>query len=299
MSLFGLANFVLNHPLSRGRKFANLVRLARWQIGARLVPGPVAAQFVNGAMILARPGMAGATGNVYVGLHEFEDMSFVLHFLRPEDLLVDVGANIGSYSILAASGIGSRAIAFEPDGTAFDWLTRNIRLNGVGHLVEAHRQAVGESPGVVCMTLGHDTVNHVVALGENAPPEASTQQVSMTTLDIALGQRVPIVVKIDVEGFETAVLAGSEATFARSGLQAALIESNGTGQRYGCTENAILSMMTNLGFRRCHYDPFKRRLEELQKQATSGGNMLFVRDLAFSRDRLRSAPAFQIHGRQI
>lgn len=48
--------------------------------------------------------MTGATGNWYCGLQEYEDMSFVLHALRPGDLFVDVGANIGSYSILAAGG---------------------------------------------------------------------------------------------------------------------------------------------------------------------------------------------------
>ncbi len=70
-------SFVLGHPLSRGRKLANLARFARWQIGARLVPGPIAIGFVNGAMLLAKPGLTGATGNVYVGLHEFADMGFV------------------------------------------------------------------------------------------------------------------------------------------------------------------------------------------------------------------------------
>jgi FkbM family methyltransferase len=299
MSLFGLANFVLNHPLSRGRRFANLIHVLRWQIGARLITGPVAVQFVNGAMILARPGMTGATGNVYVGLHEFEDMAFVLHLLRPEDLFVDVGANIGSYSILAASGIGSCVIAFEPDDAAFVWLTRNIHLNGVGHLVEAHQQAVGHTRGLVRMTLGRDTLNHVVTFDENAPPETPTQQVSLTTLDTALEQRVPIAVKIDVEGFETAVLAGGKATFANSGLQAAVIESNGMGRRYGYRENAILPAMTDLGFCRCRYDPFNRHLEGLQNQVAADSNMLFVRDLAFTRHRLLSAPAFRIHGRQI
>lgn len=75
--------FLTRHPLSKGRVMAALARFARWQIGSRLVPGPVAAEFVNGSLLLARPGMTGATGNVYAGMHEFEDMAFVLHFLRP------------------------------------------------------------------------------------------------------------------------------------------------------------------------------------------------------------------------
>ena len=84
MGLISTARFIIDHPLSQGRKLANLSRFACWQIGARLARGPVAAQFVNSAQLLASPGMTGATGNVYVGLHEFAGMSFVLHFLQAE-----------------------------------------------------------------------------------------------------------------------------------------------------------------------------------------------------------------------
>jgi len=83
---------------SGGRKFANLC----WQIGSRLARGPIVTQFANSALLLAVPGMADATGTVYVGLREFVDMSFVLHFLRPNHLLIDVGATIGSYTKVAA-----------------------------------------------------------------------------------------------------------------------------------------------------------------------------------------------------
>jgi hypothetical protein len=43
--------------------------------------------------------MTGATGNVYYGLHEFQDMAFVTHYLREGYLFADIGANIGSYSV--------------------------------------------------------------------------------------------------------------------------------------------------------------------------------------------------------
>ena len=87
MGILNTLSFLLNHPLSRGRKLQILRRFAAWQIGARLVPGPVVCPFANGSWLLARPGMTGATGNVYVGLHEFEDMAFVLHVLRGGGLI--------------------------------------------------------------------------------------------------------------------------------------------------------------------------------------------------------------------
>jgi hypothetical protein len=66
---------------------------------------PVAMPYVNETRLLVKPGMAGATGNVYAGLHEYEDMAFVLHALRPSSRFVDVGANVGTYTVLAGGGV--------------------------------------------------------------------------------------------------------------------------------------------------------------------------------------------------
>ena len=113
MGLTRSISFILGHPLNRSRPAAALVRWLRWQLGSRLLPGPVLVPFVEHIGLLMRPGMTGATGNLYCGLHEFEDMALVLHALRPADLFVDIGANVGSYSMLAAA-TGAEVSAFEP-----------------------------------------------------------------------------------------------------------------------------------------------------------------------------------------
>src|SRR5262245_38016444 len=161
MGLIGTVRFIIGHPLSRGRKLANLSRFACWQIGSRLARGPIAVQFVNSAQLIATPGMAGATGNVYVGLHEFADMSFVLHFLRPNDLFVDVGANIGSYTILASAAVGANCISFEPNPKAWEWLCKNVNLNHVSPLVEARQQAVSSVEGMLNLTTDKGAANHI------------------------------------------------------------------------------------------------------------------------------------------
>ena len=72
--------------------------------------------------------MTGATGNIYAGLHEFADMAFTLHFLRPDDLFMDVGANVGSYTLLASGVCKARTISFEPYPETMAALRRNIDL---------------------------------------------------------------------------------------------------------------------------------------------------------------------------
>src|SRR5437868_4075814 len=115
MGIINTLNFITRHPLNEQRKLKAIGRWLTWQVGSRLVPGPVAVNFVNDTMLLVSPGMTGATGNVYAGLHEFQDMAFVLHLLRQGDCFIDVGANIGSYTVLAGGGIGARCIAIEPN----------------------------------------------------------------------------------------------------------------------------------------------------------------------------------------
>jgi FkbM family methyltransferase len=62
-------------------------------------------------------------------------MAFVLHVLRQSDKFIDVGANVGSYTVLAAGAVGSRAFAVEPIPTTFGFLRRNVELNGLGERV--------------------------------------------------------------------------------------------------------------------------------------------------------------------
>jgi len=300
MGVISTARFIIDHPLSQGRKLANLGRFACWQIGARLARGPVATRFVNSAQLLASPGMAGATGNVYVGLHEFTDMSFVLHFLRPDDLFVDVGANIGSYTILASAAVGANAISFEPNPEACEWLCKNVALNRVASLVEARQQAVSSAAGMLDFTTDEGPTNHIVL----ANPLSSSRscQVQATTLDEALGSRDPIMLKIDVEGFETEVISGAPRTLENPSLRCILMELAGYGKRYGFDENVLRKRMIDFGFQPYRYEPFTRNLtlesvEKVQKKQTE--NTLFVRDIGYVRQRIKSAAAFTVRSWKI
>ena len=58
-------------------------------------------------------------------------MALLLHFLRPGDLFLDVGANIGSYTILASGVVRATSWAFEPDPQTSRYLRRNVAINGL------------------------------------------------------------------------------------------------------------------------------------------------------------------------
>src|SRR5712691_2896772 len=143
VQLMAALSFILSHPLNRGRPLSTLGRFAAWQVASRL-RADIEFEWIEGAKLIVSRGMTGATGNIYCGLHEFVEMGFLLHLLRPNDLFLDVGANIGSYTILAAGVCKARAIAFEPDPGAARMLRRNIAINHLNALADVREAALGE-----------------------------------------------------------------------------------------------------------------------------------------------------------
>ena len=147
--IFRINAFLATHPLTRRRRLSAAARVLRWQITSR-THDEVIVDWIGGTRLAAR-GMTGVTGNIYAGPHEFADMAFVLHFLRSSDLFADVGANVGSYTILASGVVRCHTVAFEPDPLAAAALERNVNLNQIANLVEIRVAAVGERHGIVLL----------------------------------------------------------------------------------------------------------------------------------------------------
>jgi FkbM family methyltransferase len=294
--LFNTIRFIFEHPLNRRHKISAIRRWLNWQIGSRLVPGPVAVNFVNKTKLLVAPGMTGATGNVYAGLHEFYDMAFALHLLRRDDVFVDVGANVGAYTVLASS-VEAKSISIEPIQSAFDQLMLNVNLNNICDRVDARRIGVGSKKGTLKFTNALDTTNHVVDGEEEI--ETSVCEVDVDTLDSVVAAADPVLVKIDVEGFETEVIAGAEDVLSKKSLLAVIMELNGSGRRYNHDEAVVCRRMVGYGFASYVYDPYQRSLKELKGKNQGAGNTLFVRDVAAVRMRLQAAPAFTVLGESL
>lgn len=289
--------FLGRHPLTRGHKIQAIKRWLQWQLGSRLAGQAIAMPFVNDSRLLVRPGMTGATGNIYCGLHEFEDMAFVAHLLRPGDRFADVGANVGSYSILAAA-TGAQVVSFEPIPAAFQALLDNVHLNRMASQVTAVQQAVGAEEGMLHMTHDQDTTNH--ATTQSTIGSSTAMEVSQTRLDIALrGFGTPKLIKIDVEGFESQVLDGASGLLSDPRLEALIVELNGSSSRYGFDDDKLHHRMLGLGFKACIYEPFTRQITQLQGARSHVGNTLYLRFPAAAQMVVHAAPRLRVLGREL
>lgn len=279
--------WVSKHPLHERRKIQAALTFPIVQVAARLVPGDVCIPFPNGTSLLISPHMKGAAHFIFPGLSEFDTMSFVLHFLRKEELFVDAGAYVGAYTVLAGGAAGGRVIAFEPSPTTFSYLEKNALLNRLEHSVRLFNMALGAEEGTVHFTDGLGTENYVC-------PDSSvgkTIEVRVTTLDKTLTDQKPVLLKMDVEGFESKVVAGARQTLSLPTLEAIIIERFGNADRYGENEADLHAQIRSNSFQPCAYSPRNRMLRRLSPDDT--GNIIYVRSFDAVQQRLQEAPPYR------
>ena len=287
-NLYNILRFIFTHPLSSKNKWAAFKRFLTWQGGSRILSLPIVFPFVGNSKLLVEKGMAGATGNIYAGLHEFEDMAFTLHFLRDGDTFADVGANIGSYTVLASAVAGAYSISIEPVPSTFVRLKNNVSINNIEERVQMVNAGVGSCDGVLHFTSDRDTVNHVLPHGESN----NSIEVRVKTLNEICSSRIPALIKMDVEGFELHALKGATSVLSNNTLQAMIIELNGSSQRYGITDAEIHEFILSFGFKPYSYKPF---LRTLQKMRTYGeGNTIYIKNEKLVSERVASSPRYKV-----
>jgi len=272
-NLIRLLNFVWRHPLNQKSRMAAIGRVIRWQIASRLIPGPIALPYLNGKYLFAKNGMTSAAGNWYCGLDEYEDMSFVLDMLNSGELFVDVGANIGSYSILAATK-DAEVIAIEPIPSTFKALKQNILLNEFNDRIKTINIGIGNKEDILQFSTDEGTMNHVLKKGEDVK---QTVNVQVRTLDDVLDGRVPKIIKIDAEGFETKVIEGAQKTLSNPNLFAVIMEINGSGAYYGFDDEVLHQKMLSFNFDSYIYYPSTKKLISLKSKRNKNKNTIYIR----------------------
>jgi FkbM family methyltransferase len=219
-------------------------------------------------------------------------MFFVIHLLRDTDVFADVGANIGSYTILAAGVCGAKTYSFEPCLKTYERLCDNVAINSLFRRVNTLNMAVGASKGVVKFTQSCGTMNHVV---DDPNVGGNVAEVVVETLDEVLRDDVPSVLKIDVEGYETEVINGADQILSSDKCNVLIMEF-GVGNRYGYNEEALFNKVVGYGFTPCKYDPFSRTLTVKDKNEMASS--IYVKNYNEVRMRLKEADMQLINGQK-
>jgi FkbM family methyltransferase len=224
-------------------------RAAAWFNGLGLWHGP---QSVWGERIRA------ATFDrwLYLRLHRHGAMGrferrTLAGLVRPGMKVVDVGGNLGLYTVLLARQVGAagQVISFEPDPELFDLLRENCAANGCGQ-VACHNLALGSRPGrMILNKMSLNSGDNHLGTGQEKAFYRPVE-VQVETLDRLLPDLRPDFVKIDVQGWELEVLRGMEQTLRASPHVAVYVEFwPGGMRRAGSRPEDLFDFLQRLGFR--------------------------------------------------
>jgi FkbM family methyltransferase len=175
------------------------------------------------------------------GIYEEFETELFKGLLKPGMVVVDVGANIGHYSLIAARLVGEsgHVYSFEPDPHNFELLRANIELNGFENVTPVNK-ALSNEPGTLTLYLDKYNLGGHSMSADNVLIGAGTVEVETTSLDLFFisnggGDRVDVI-KMDTQGAEGKIIEGGRRLFEENDL-------------------TILMELWPFGLRNAGYDP--------------------------------------------
>jgi len=193
----------------------------------------------------------------YFGVYEAGTLSFLKTFLRPGDIFLDVGANIGLHSCVASHFVGNegKVYAIEPHPETYKILKYNIYLNRLTNIT-AFQIALGSKNSTALIydnpKLGRGSAS--LSPQKNANLKHG-RKVKVKTIDTLIERKllpIPNLVKIDVEGFELEVLKGARKLLSSSKPPILCIEYSTYHHQYGGVVSDIHEFVTSINNYSCY-----------------------------------------------
>ena len=185
----------------------------------------------------------------FQGYYEYYESNFVANNLSRGQVFLDIGANIGWHSLIAAHKVGTRGkvVALEPVSRTFKALTANILLNKFDQI---HPFRVGLSARSTTVNIyqcdpnncGMNSLygNQLIEEIQIMEGDSFLRDIGVSNIDLC---------KIDVEGAECEVLDGLTETLSKRRIAKILIEANSTSlTRAGRSSKELIARLTDFGF---------------------------------------------------
>ncbi len=206
----------------------------------------------DGADLLVDVGEVVGRELVYSGHFEQFEVGIFSAALRPGDVVIDVGANVGLYSVLASRRISGAGVlhAFEPNARVYGLLQQNLAMRASGCNVVLHREAVGSRPGTVRFSCTADSAYSGV-IRTNRSALIREEEVRLESIDnlVAVHSLAKVdLLKVDVEGYEPEVIEGARELLLRPDSPIVFIEiSDANLAARGHVQRDVVSRLESLG----------------------------------------------------
>jgi FkbM family methyltransferase len=198
---------------------------------------------------------------------ETEMLSGVLSGLQAGDAFLDVGSNLGVFTVFAAKVVGpeGKVVAFEPETTAQSRLIENIRLNNLQN-VTALKLALSDTRATGRLILGDaGGVSQSAHLADDTGPSEVVETADYDWLVANKSLPIPRVVKMDIEGHEFKALRGMSATLSNPACAALFCEIHPLSLPKDVSPEQVVELIRSFGFERVQT---KKRSGQLHSIAT-------------------------------
>ena len=266
-----LTGLVVTSPAARGHRSSAVARFWLWQVWRRVSARGLDVQVAAGTWLWVPPWSRIGGVIAALGTNEPCELAVLADLLSPGDLVVDVGANIGTFTVALAAH-GARVASFEPAERARDALQHSVERNDLTERVRVLPVALHDQRSTVRFVTGDDVGNRIV----EAPTSDSSGVVWVDTdrLDTVVEEHSdffdrPIsVLKIDAEGADEAVLRGALATLSAD-RPVVMVETWDGG-------STIRDLLASLGYDSFLLDGGARGIRPVPADWRGQANLLFV-----------------------
>ena len=267
--------WLTSSPGFRKRPLHVLCRCIAWEMVKRR-GAAISMPYDSGFEITLKPGEGASRLAFYFGHTEPALFELYEKFLKPGQVVVDAGANIGLHALVFSRLVGPKGhvYAFEPDSVNFARLKEHLTQNRIQNVTAADC-ALGESEARALLVRDpSDSSRSYLSSAAGAAGPASA--VSVVSLDqFAVRENLERIdfLKVDVEGHELSLLKGGRDLMRRGVIKAVQLEFEpGNLCRSGATDSNILHLLGESGYQRCRWGESSQRWQlahEEQKLSTN------------------------------
>ncbi len=295
-NILKLFKIIFNHPLNVDNKFKSFLRLLFFNLKKIFNKKKIIFSWVENSKLIFDNSENDTTSqrqikfNYYLGLAEYEDMAFLIHCLKKDDLFIDCGANLGMYTILASKVLGANSITFEPHPETVKKLISQLEINNITDKVKVITKAIGDKINEVNFSNEKDALRRKI-LKEKEYEKYNFIKVKMTTLDHELTDiKKDFIIKMDLEGFEYNALKGAASTLQDKNLKAIIIENN---EKHG--QNSVRQLLAQYNLFPIEYFPQKKEIKISENNLESKLNLIFIREFEKIQSDCFSSQNFKVH----
>ena len=216
----------------------------------------------------------------FLGYFDPMGIRFINNQLYEGEVFIDIGANVGAYSLVASRLVGrsGKVIAFEPVGTIFQRLSENISLNKITNIV-AEKRAVLDKNGITDIYLSDKQNMGMSSIFHFNPESGKSEKVEAVSLDDYIEKRDISrinLIKIDIEGSEMLAIKGMQRIIERFHPKILIELKEETLTNSGYQAKNIIDFLVKAGYNKFIIDEQGNISNDLTRQSKDYHNFLFL-----------------------